>query len=141
MALSGDIGVNQSYEPGATPHISRINLQQVKSDLKTVQLNGPDTSQTLTIPESGDFALPALQKVGVYTTDPVIPGFERIAVNLLDSSESNLVPATAPPGNIGDAIIATGHKSRLDLWWWIIACAALPILMIEWWVYTRRVHL
>jgi len=27
------------------------------------------------------------------------------------------------------------------LWWWIVAFAALPMLLIEWWVYTRRVHL
>ena len=44
-------------------------------------------------PPSGDFVLPALNHVGLYTTDPPVPQFEKIAVNLLDANESNLVPA------------------------------------------------
>jgi len=37
-------------------------------------------------------------------------------------------------------MVASSGKSRLELWWWL-AAAALPLLVIEWWVYTRRVHL
>ena len=62
-------------------------------------------------------------------------------MNLLDDNESNLLPEAGVPGGAGEAIAASGSKSRLELWWWIVACAALPLLMIEWWVYTRRVHL
>jgi hypothetical protein len=63
-------------------------------------------------------------------------------VNLLDSNESNLIPVDKPPGGIsGDAVVVANKKSRVELWWWIVACGALPLLMIEWWVYTRRVHL
>src|SRR5262249_51231569 len=105
------------------------------------RLNGPGISRDLPVPQSGDFALPPLDTVGVYRLDPVVPQFERIAVNLLDPNESNLVPADHAPGNIGDTLAATGGKSRLELWWWIVACGALPLLLIEWWVYTRRVHL
>ena len=47
----------------------------------------------------------------------------------------------AVPGNVGEAIVGGQNKSRLELWWWIVAVAALPLLLIEWWVYTRRVHL
>ena len=93
------------------------------------------------VPEAGDFALPPLDFVGVYRTDPVIPQYERIVVNLLDPNESNLVPVEAPPGNIGEPSQSGAGRSRLELWWWIVACVALPLLMIEWWVYTRRVHL
>jgi hypothetical protein len=106
-----------------------------------VRLSGPARSRDVDVPESGDFALPPLDYVGVYKTDPVIPQYERIVVNLLDPNESNLVPADAPPGNIGEPGQTGSGKSRLELWWWIVACAALPLLMVEWWVYTRRVHL
>ena len=67
--------------------------------------------------------------------------YERIAVNLLDASESNLIPAETAPGGVGETVAGGGKKSRLELWWWIVACCAVPLLLIEWWVYTRRVHL
>jgi hypothetical protein len=141
MALGSDMNVRPSYEPGSTPRIPRANLERAGANLKSIRLNGPMGSKVVAVPVTGDFALPALDQVGLYQTDPPVPQFERIAVNLLDSSESNLVPSDAPPGNVGVAVAGAGGKSRLELWWWIIACAALPLLMIEWWVYTRRVHL
>jgi hypothetical protein len=67
--------------------------------------------------------------------------YDRIAVNLLDGSESNLLPVDKAPGGIGETLEVGSGKTRLELWWWIVACAALPMLLIEWWVYTRRVHL
>lgn len=145
LALGSDMDVRQSLEPGATPRIPRANLQRAGAGddamLKRVRLNGPAGSRDIEIPETGDFALPPLNEVGVYELDPPIAPFDRIAVNLLDATESNLLPADSPPGGLGEAIAQSGGKSRLDLWWWIIACAALPLLLIEWWVYTRRVHL
>lgn len=141
MAVGTDLSVVQSYDPGATPRIGRTNLVQVSEELKSIRLNGPGGSRTLSVPATGDFTLPALDRVGVYRTDPPIPQYERIVVNLLDENESNLVPADKAPGGIGEAVEGGSGRSRLDLWWWIVACAALPIMMIEWWVYTRRVHL
>jgi len=67
--------------------------------------------------------------------------FYYLAVNLVSTDESNICPATTPPGTSAESSVAGGQMARLDLWWWIVACAALPLLMVEWWVYTRRVHL
>jgi hypothetical protein len=141
MALGTDMDIRQSLEPGATPRIPRANLMRGNENLKTIRLNGPGISRDLPIPEAGDFALPPLDAVGLYRLDPIVPQFERIAVNLLDPNESNLVPVDRPPGNIGEAAATTGGKTRLELWWWLVACGALPLLLLEWWVYTRRVHL
>lgn len=141
LAVGAEMDLRQSQPPGATPRIPRASLNRGGVDLTTLTLNGPMGSRSLTIPPTGDFALPALDRVGVYSTDPPVPQFERIAVNLLDANESNLVPADAPPGGVGESLGATGGRARLELWWWIIALVALPLLLIEWWVYTRRVHL
>ena len=141
LAIGSDMDVREAFDPGATPRIVRSNLQKLGQDVKEIRLSGPGRSIKVPIPPAGDFALPALDKVGVYTTDPPIPQFEQIAVNLLDDNESNLLPSDTPPGGLGETITAASGKSRLELWWWIIACAALPMLLIEWWVYTRRVHL
>ena len=143
MALGSDMDVRQSFEPGATPRIPRANLQRAAGAAAPteIRLMGPGGARTLPVPETTDFALPPLDYVGVYKTDPVIPQYERLVVNLLNPNESNLVPADTPPGNIGEAVQVAGGKSRLELWWWIVACVALPLLLVEWWVYTRRVHL
>jgi hypothetical protein len=141
LAIGSDMDVHQSYDPGATPKIPRTNLQQVDPTLKDIRLIGPDGTRKVTVPPQGDFALPALEHVGVYSTDPAIPQYEKIAVNLLDPNESNLLPASAPPGNVGDAIGGGAGKVRLELWRYIIAFFALPLLLVEWWVYTRRMHL
>jgi hypothetical protein len=142
MAMGSDLDVKQSYEPGATPRIPQTTLQQVGLNLKKITLNGPMGSHEITIPPAGDFVLPAMDLTGVYTTDPAIPQYERLAVNLLDANESNLMPVDAPPGGVmGEAVAVSNKKSRLELWWWIVACGAVPLLLIEWWVYTRRVHL
>jgi hypothetical protein len=92
------------------------------------------------VPATGDFVLPSLDRVGIYQTDPPIPQYENIAVSLLDSNESNLLPSPVAPGSGGHIVAAAATKSRLELWWYL-AAAAVPLLMIEWWVYTRRVHL
>jgi hypothetical protein len=141
LALGAEMNVRPSYPPGATPRIPSINLDKLGPDLKSITLTGPMGNMNVPISTTGDLVLPALNKVGLYKTDPPIPQFEQIAVNLLDENESNLLPTDAPPGNLGIALATDGQKTRLELWWWLIACAAVPLLMIEWWIYTRRVHL
>jgi hypothetical protein len=143
MAVGANMDVRQSLEPGATPRIPRTSTLE---GLKQVTINGPKGwgSRTVKIPEAGDFALPPLDRVGLYTTDPPVPQFEQVAVNLLDGVESNVQPApekSALGGVAAEVREADANKSRMELWWWVVACAALPLLMIEWWVYTRRVHL
>ncbi len=141
LALGSDMNVRPSFEPGATPRIPRASLEKLGPGIKSIRLNGPSGSREIPISSTGDFTLPALDRVGLYKTDPPVPQFEQVAVNLLDDNESNLIPSDTPPGNVGAALATASGKSRLELWWWIIACAAMPLLLIEWWVYTRRVHL
>lgn len=142
LAVGSEMDVRPQFEPGATPRIQRAILQrEAGASAKSIRVNGPAGSKDVAIPQQGDFAFPPLDRVGIYSTNPPIPPYEQLAVNLVDYNESNLMPVTQPPGNLGEAIGGGAGKSRLELWWWIIACAGLPLLLIEWWVYTRRVHL
>jgi len=143
LAVGSNMDVRQSLEPGATPRIPRTAALE---GLKQITLKGPKEfgNRTLKVPDAGDFALPPLDHVGVYSTEPAIPQYEQMAVNLLDPNESNVLPAAATNalgGLAAEVREADANKSRMELWWWVVACAALPLLMIEWWVYTRRVHL
>lgn len=141
LALGSDMNARQSFEPGATPVIPRQNLQQGEAEIKRVRLQGPSGGRDIDVPTNSDFALPQLNQTGLYTLTPPVPQFEQIAVNLVDPTESNLLPVDQAPGGVGTVVAATGGKARTELWWWIIACVGIPLLLIEWWVYTRRVHL
>jgi len=140
LSVGSDLSVHESFQPGATPKIPRPNLDRAAPGAKTITLVGPLGSTPLTIPPTGDFALPSLQHVGLYRTDPVVPSYERVAVNLLDDNESNTLPMDKAPGDVGKVELVQGNRSPLQLWWWILACGGIPLLLIEWWVYTRRVH-
>jgi hypothetical protein len=141
LAVGSEMDVRPHFEPGATPRIQRALLQKSAPGATNLTVTGPGMKRAVAIPETGDVALPALDRAGVYTVEPPIPPFDQVAVNLLDFNESNVVPVDQPPGGIGETIASGAGKSRLELWWWIVACCALPLLLIEWWVYTRRVHL
>ena len=142
MAVGTEMDVRQSYEPGSSPVIPRANLQRAGGSPRQIKLHGPDGTQTVSVPQSGDFALPPLDRVGIYTTEPPVPQFERIAVNLLDANESNTLPADSAPGTnakfVGDS---KAQKSRREWWGYLVAFVGMPLLFVEWWVYTRRVHL
>jgi len=141
LAAGSNLNLRQSLEPGATPKIPREALQKLGVVPTSIRVTGPDGSKTVPVPPTSDFALPALEKVGVYKLDPPVPQFETLAVNLMDANESNLVPSDKAPGGIGETVIAGTGNTRTELWWWLLACGALPLLLIEWVIYTRRAHL
>ena len=142
LAVGQDMDVRQAFAPGAAPRIPPANLTKGDTRITEVTLEFPSGERRkLKVPETGDFTLPPLEQVGVYKTNPPVPGWEQIAVNLLDPVESNLLPAEKLPATITDIRDPKeGGQSRRELWRYI-AGAALVLLFVEWWVYTRRVHL
>jgi hypothetical protein len=140
MALGTDLQLRPSYPPGTSLRIARSALEKLDPQIHSITITGPAGKLTANIPLTGDFVLPALDKVGLYTTDPPIPQYEKIAVNLLDDTESNVLPTDVAPGSGGQVAPSAPFGARKELWRWLVA-AALPLLLVEWWVYTRRVHL
>ncbi|MFA9476902.1 VWA domain-containing protein [Phycisphaerales bacterium AB-hyl4] len=110
-------------------------------DAATVSYTGP-------VPLSGrrsgrEMVLSPFERVGVYrTTDSdVEPPFDRLAVNLLDARESDLRPAEQL--QVGTRTATTQGRdatTRREVWPWFV-WAALAFLMVEWLVYTRRMHI
>lgn len=80
------------------------------------------------------------RRVGVYRIEDGPVGRDRFAVNLEDRHESNVTP----PGvfRIGANVkVETGNlirESTPEIWRWFVG-AALLVVMLEWWVYNRRV--
>jgi hypothetical protein len=141
LAVGSEMDVRPAYEPGATPRIQRALLQKSAPGATELTVTGPMPPQKRLIPPEGDVALPALDRVGIYSVQPPVPPYDQLAVNLCDYNESTMIPADKPPGGVGQMIVKGSGQSRLELWWWLVACGALPLLLIEWWIYTRRVHL
>jgi hypothetical protein len=63
----------------------------------------------------------------------------RFAVNLFDANESNIEPR--PSVKIGEVEVQSGpaRKQPRELWRWAVLFG-LVFLLLEWWIYNRRVH-
>lgn len=91
---------------------------------------------------SGRVTLPPFLRTGLYHSDEDVPDAWRLlAVNLVDEIESDLRPVRRLSLHSGavEASVST-ILGRTEVWR-AFAFAALSLLMLEWWVYTRRAHL
>ena len=92
----------------------------------------------LTREEGGRLVFPSTDEAGVYT---LLAGTEVRAlfpVSLLDSRESRLIPsAKVDFGDFSVQVKSSLQEQGKDLWKWC-ALAALLFLVLEWFVYNRR---
>jgi hypothetical protein len=79
-------------------------------------------------------------RVGVYRADPGVPGRDRFGVNLEDEWESNISPPTQPLTIGAQQVteVAAIKTATPEVWRWFVG-AALALLLLEWWIYNRRV--
>jgi hypothetical protein len=108
--------------------------------VKRIEVEDPDgKTHTLARGARADFLFGETDKVGVYKVK--WDGQEQygFAVNLLDARESNLEPRTDI--DIGEERFASGetHSPPREIWKWV-ALAALLLLLLEWYIYNRRVY-
>jgi hypothetical protein len=74
---------------------------------------------------------------GIYT---VVRGAdeERVSVNLLDARETDVTPAGRLEFGRGTVEASAGPRVQTrELWPWLVY-GALALLLLEWWVYSRR---
>ncbi|MEX1016687.1 MAG: VWA domain-containing protein [Phycisphaeraceae bacterium] len=108
---------------------------------ETVAYDGPvQISATVSGSEA---VLRPFDRVGVYRTsdESVEPPFDRVAVNLLDMLESDIrVDEQLEVGTRTATTQGGDATTRREIWPWF-AWVALAFLMVEWMVYTRRMHI
>jgi hypothetical protein len=115
---------------------------------------GGDVETVARSPQGG-FVYSKANKTGVYLAQWEPKGLLPFAVNLFDARESNLaprglVPEGAPASveesykiKIGANPVAGTQKAtpvRKDVWWYF-AFVVLGVLLLEWYVYNRRVYI
>lgn len=147
LGTGGGWAVARSAQPGMT--IS----DRLPENSTSVDCKGPGNLEVgVGTGPDGSASFGPLPKVGVYTvrwTGTAAAGDRKVgtgasreyAVNLLDPAESDIRAAeeikvatevaTAKPGDTGRAV--------RSIWPWMIL-AALLVVMLEWFVYNRKVH-
>ncbi|RMH19021.1 MAG: VWA domain-containing protein [Gammaproteobacteria bacterium] len=124
---------------GVSYHTGDIVSIPIKFD-RPITYNGPDT---LTVRRTqGASVLPPFRRAGVYEAQTTVdPPYDLLSVNLLDPSESDI-----PPASVLNVSTMSGNTSahtagiQREIWQWFI-WAALGVMLIEWLIYTRRMHL
>lgn len=138
-------------EPGA-PIV--LHPDTPEKTITVAPLVGGEAEQVTRSPQ-GSYVFNRADKTGVYVAqwgkDSKLP----FAVNLFDVRESNLAPrGIVPEGTPGSLIesykIKIGYNPvagtqkppvvRKDIWWWF-ALLVLGVLLVEWYVYNRRVFI
>jgi hypothetical protein len=106
------------------------------SEIEVDPPEGPP--ETLARGNRADFAYAKTEKVGPYRVRWAGGGQRYFSVNLLDADESNIEPR--PDVEIGGVKVARGQPriQARETWKWI-ALAALVLLLLEWYVYNRRI--
>ncbi|MEZ6193450.1 MAG: BatA and WFA domain-containing protein [Phycisphaerales bacterium] len=106
----------------------------------SITYTGPET---LTVRRTqGAAVLPPLARAGIYTTDAKVqPPYDRLGVNLLDADESDLRTAgVLNVSTVAGDTTAQRAGIRREVWRWFV-WGALGVMLLEWLVYTRRMHL
>ncbi|OWK43382.1 vWA domain-containing protein [Fimbriiglobus ruber] len=134
-----DAGTEEPIKPGQVKHLRLGGAAEIR-------VVAPDKSSTkLERGSRAEFAVTGTDQLGVYTVRWDDPGgkgtqYRRFAVNLFDPLESDIAPADAV--KVGSATVTADapRKQPRDLWKWPVLCGLL-VLVLEWWIYNRRVQI
>jgi hypothetical protein len=126
---------DESVQPG------QLKVLRPEGIVKHLDVLGPDKSRhSLTHVETrADFAFGATDQVGIYRYG--VPGADArsFAVNLLDADESNIEPRPTIAFGSEKVIAGKERSQPRDTWKWF-ALLALALLMLEWYIYNRRIY-
>ncbi len=131
-------GGSEGLEGGAIRPGTPISFEAAAA----VEIQTP-TGRTIQTPARlGKAVLNDTGELGVYEVRSAGKTVRRFAVNLFDPVESAIRPDTSPAIKIGDVTVSgeTSWKSdRLEVWKYL-ALAGLAVLLLEWYIYVRRVY-
>jgi hypothetical protein len=130
-----DVVADESTQPG------QVKLIRPDVGISEIHVTGPaGLSQTLQRGTRADFSFGLTEQVGIYNVSWNNRPQRSFAVNLLDRDESFLEPRRSV--KIGTEEIKKGQarSQPRNMWKWIVL-AALLLLLLEWYIYNRRVYI
>lgn len=149
LGHASDASAGESHAPG---HTIALRTDSPTETLEVVDPAGK--SVELGRSPQGTFLYGGADATGIYQARWGEDGRLAFTVNLFDPRESDLAPrGQVPPGVPDDQAdqyrIKIGYNAvkqrRLEApaqreWWWWIALGALGVVLVEWYVYNRRVY-
>ncbi len=132
-----DAAYEENVQPGQVKIIrpdKAVHRMIVTSPDNKNQSLGQDDRQA-----KSAFPFGATDQIGIYQAK-WDGGQRSFAVNLLDSEESNIEPRTSI--QIGSERLTAGQQTSppREMWKWF-ALAALLLLLLEWYIYNRRIYI
>jgi len=124
-------------------HIStsgRPVILPVPRGVEAVSVQGPQYERVNVAVKGQHVTVVNPEKVGMFEATWE-GGESRFAVNLFDADESDIKPNVDL--NLGEqAVVRMSHigPNNRDIWRWF-AAFAMVVMLIEWYVYNRRVHI
>jgi hypothetical protein len=116
---------------------------------------GGQPAETVSRSPQGGFVFNQAHTTGIYLAQWEPKGLLPFAVNLFDARESDLAPRGLVPEGTPESL-AESYKIKIgynpvtgtqkpatiqkDIWWWL-ALGALGALVVEWYIYNRRVYI
>jgi hypothetical protein len=145
------VGNVLAYMSGARGELAAASVQPGKafvhrseSPHESVRVVSPTgRSATLRREQQSVFTYTETDELGVYEVfeGPARDATRRFTVNLFDSQESDIAPrANIYPGNTIVAGQSGWESARIELWKYLLL-GALGVLLLEWYIYNRRVYL
>jgi hypothetical protein len=150
----GNVREGAGEEIAQPGHPIVLRAETTAASIKVTSAAGGDV-ETLARSPQGTFVYSKANKTGVYVAQWEPKGLLPFAVNLFDARESDLAPRglvpDGTPGSLAESYkIKIGHNPvtgsqkaatiRKDVWW-IFALLVLGVLLLEWYIYNRRVYI
>jgi hypothetical protein len=127
-----DASGEENVQPG------QVKLLRPDGKVNEVRVTDPKgTTARFTRGTRAEFAYGTTDRVGVYRAE-WDGGERRFAINLLDPEESNVEPRPAVQIGAEQVKSEETHRQPRELWKWAVL-AGLAFLLLEWYVYNRRV--
>lgn len=144
--LGSDANVgNEGLRPGG------VVSERLPAAARSVAITLPDSARSdLSPTQDGRIAFGPIRRTGIYTVSWVGPGAggdvavegrmrRAVAANLLDAEESDV--ATAPVLPLASRVVAAeeeGGRRPMKLWPFLLL-GALAVVLLEWFIYNRKV--
>jgi hypothetical protein len=137
LGRAGRALADESTRPGKT-----VTLRRSQPDAR-VRVEAPDgKAELIERGPNGTYLVANTSQTGVYKV--LWPGQDEpdhFAVNLFDANESNIAPRSTLESGFQEVQGVAGTRRERQQLWKYFLLAALGVLLVEWYVYQKRVYL
>lgn len=136
------LGGDEQRQRGISAQPGEVVTLRPQGPVDRVRVSLPDGStQTVPVAAGGSVHFSGTTQLGVYEFLESDQPPRRLAVNLLDAHESHLAPQeeAVQVGYVEIEGKRSWEPGRRETWKWFLL-AALAVLLVEWYIYNRRVY-